>query len=200
MFHSLLHQGIGQHGHVMVPGFRKSSHKRNQILIAVKEDNLMLQVATNEQTAPCPKCDTDMVLAAITPHPISVQLARHTYLCAKCNQTKTYILPVIGSESREESNEDPDGSTPLSDVESNRRKDPRAALDTPATIYNKDGSFLSPCVVRDLSRSGGRIELFKEAILPQYFLLSLLPDGSGRRLCSKVWQIALIAGVRFVDK
>ena len=73
-------------------------------------------------------------------------------------------------------------------------------LDTPATIYDKDGSFLLPCVVRDLSKNGARLELFKEAMLPQYFFVSLLPDGSGRRLCSKVWQIALIAGVRFADK
>jgi len=80
-----------------------------------------------------------------------------------------------------------------------RRRDPREALATPASIYNKDGSFLLPCIVRDLSRSGGRLELFKEATLPQYFLISLLPDGSGRRLCSRVWQIALIAGVRFVE-
>jgi hypothetical protein len=110
-------------------------------------------------------------------------------------------LPVIASESREKSSEGPDGSTSPSDVEpSNRRKDPREALDAPATIFNKDGSFLSPCVVRDLSKSGGRVELFKESVLPQYFLLSLLPDGGGRRLCSKVWQIALIAGVRFVEK
>jgi hypothetical protein len=57
-----------------------------------------------------------------------------------------------------------------------------------------------PCTIRDLSKSGGRLELFKEVALPQYFLMSLLPDGSGRRLCSKVWQLALIAGVRFTDK
>lgn len=173
----------------------------NRILIPAKEDVLMLHAATNEQTAPCPKCDTNMALAAITPHPVSVQLARHTYLCAKCNQTKSYILPVDRSASRKDGNENPESSTLQSDVEpSDRRNDPRQALDTPATIYHKDGSFLSPCVVRDLSKSGGRIELFKEAILPQYFLLSLLPDGGGRQLCSKVWQIALIAGVRFVDR
>ena len=29
---------------------------------------------------------------------------------------------------------------------------------------------------------------------------SAAPDGSVRRLCSKVWQLALIAGVRFVEK
>jgi hypothetical protein len=61
-------------------------------------------------------------------------------------------------------------------------------FDAPATIYEKDGSFLLPCKIPDLSKTGGRLELFKEAVLPQYFLMSLLPDGSGRRLCSKVWR------------
>ena len=173
----------------------------NWILIPAKEDVLMLQAATNGQTASCPKCDTNMVLAVITAHPLSVQLARHTYLCAKCNQTKSYFLSVDRPASQEDGNGNPDSGTLQNDVEpSNRRKDPREALDAPATIYHKDGSFLSPCTVRDLSKSGGRIELFKEAILPQYFLLSLLPDGGGRQLCSKVWQIALIAGVRFADR
>ena len=82
----------------------------------------------------------------------------------------------------------------------NRRREPRHALATPATLYGKDGSFLFPCTIRDLSKSGGRLELFKEAVLPQYFLLSMLPDGGGRRLCSKVWQLALVAGVRFVER
>jgi hypothetical protein len=132
-----------------------------------------------------------MVLAAITPHPVALQLARHTYLCARCNQTKTYIL------AHEHGDGHPDGGNA---EPQERRKDSREALDTPATIYDKDGSFLLPCKIRDLSKTGGRLELFKEAVLPQYFLMSLLPDGSGRRLCSKVWQLALIVGVRFVEK
>jgi hypothetical protein len=45
-------------------------------------------------TAPCPKCATPMVLAAMTPHPIAKNMERHTFLCAECNQTKTYVLPV----------------------------------------------------------------------------------------------------------
>ncbi len=163
----------------------------NAILILATVDLLMPQAATNEQAAPCPKCNTDMVLAAITPHPVALQLARNTYLCVKCNQTKTYVLP------HEQGDGNPDGSG----VEpQERRKATRETLDTPATIYDKDGSFLLPCKIRDLSKTGGRLELFKEAVLPQYFLMSLLPDGSGRRLCSKVWQLALIVGVRFVEK
>lgn len=47
---------------------------------------------TNGATAPCPTCATVMVLAAVTPHPISTKMERHTFLCTKCNQTKTYML------------------------------------------------------------------------------------------------------------
>ena len=45
-------------------------------------------------TAPCPKCGTTTVLAAVTPHLVALQMQRHTFLCAKCNQTKTYMLKV----------------------------------------------------------------------------------------------------------
>ena len=143
-----------------------------------------------------------MVLAVVIPHPVTPQLAKHTYLCPNCNQTKTYILPVGPSDDQVAHADDPDSGTARHDDEPHgRRTEPRDdALATPATIYDKDGNFLLPCTIRDLSRSGARIELFKEAALPQYFLLSLLPDGSGRRLCSKVWQLALIAGVRFAEK
>jgi len=47
---------------------------------------------TTDTTALCPKCATTMVLVEITPHPIVTQMERHTFLCAKCNQTKTYML------------------------------------------------------------------------------------------------------------
>ena len=46
-------------------------------------------------TAPCPKCATTMVLAAITPHPMATRMERRTFLCGKCNQTKTYVLPAL---------------------------------------------------------------------------------------------------------
>jgi hypothetical protein len=143
-----------------------------------------------------------MVLAVVIPHPVTPQLAKHTYLCTGCNQTKTYILPV-GAPADDHGADagDPDSATPNQDGPPGRRKAQREdALAAPATIYDKDGSFLLPCTIRDISRSGARLELFKDAALPQYFLLSLLPDGSGRRLCSKVWQLALIAGVRFAEK
>jgi hypothetical protein len=154
----------------------------------------MLSSATAETAAPCPKCHADMALAVVVPHPVAPQLGKHTYLCTRCNQTKTYILPTDGVEI------DPTASPESSATPSDRRRDPRETLNAPGTLYDKEGHFLLPCTIRDLSRTGGRLELFKDAALPQYFYLSTMPDGSVRRLCSKVWQLALVAGVRFVEK
>lgn len=155
----------------------------------------MLELATAETTVPCPKCRSDMVLAVITPHPVASQLGKHTYLCSRCNQTRAYVLPTAPAAEADDTGR-PDSSV----TGGERRADSRETLNAPGTIYNKDGSFLVPCTIRDISRSGGRLELFKETSLPQYFLLSVMPDGSGRKLCSKVWQLALIAGVRFVEQ
>jgi hypothetical protein len=142
-----------------------------------------------------------MVLAVVIPHPVALRLARHTYVCANCNQTQSYILPVGPSADCTGASGNPDGTAISGHVKSDdRRVEPREALAAPATIYDKSGNFLLPCIIRDLSRTGGRLELFKDAVLPQYFFLSMLPDGGGRRLCSKVWQLALVAGVRFVEK
>jgi hypothetical protein len=156
----------------------------------------MLLSATAETTAPCPKCQADMVLAVVVPHPVAPQLGKHTYLCTRCNQTKTYILPTSPAEAEVDHAILPDNSG----LHDDRRRDARETLNAPGTLYDKDGHFLLPCTIRDLSRSGGRLELFKEASLPRYFYLSTMPDGSVRRLCSKVWQLALTAGVRFVEK
>src|SRR3954463_10175002 len=153
----------------------------------------MLPSAAAETTAPCPKCHGDMVLAVVIPHPVAPQLGKHTYLCTRCNQTKTYILPVVAEADHAVA---PDDGGAADD----RRRDPRETLNAPGTLYDKEGNFLLPCTIRDLSRSGGRLELFKDAALPRYFYLSTMPDGTVRRLCSKVWQLALVAGVRFVEK
>lgn len=157
----------------------------------------MLPSATAETTAPCPRCRSDMALAVVIPHPVTPQLGKHTYLCARCNQTKTYILPTTPSAEAEIGHTNPPD---ISGTPDDRRADPREPLAAPGTLYDKEGNFLLPCTIRDLSRSGGRLELFKEAALPRYFYLSMMPDGSVRRLCSKVWQLATVAGVRFVEK
>ena len=81
-----------------------------------------------------------------------------------------------------------------------RRQEPRELFAAPGAIFCKAGDFLFSCVMRDFSANGGRLELSEEAVLPRYFLLSLMPDGSNRQLCSKVWQLGHAVGVRFIEK
>ena len=47
---------------------------------------------------PCPKCGVVMQLAAVLPHATDRRMAKHTYLCAPCNQTRNYMLPASGAE------------------------------------------------------------------------------------------------------
>ena len=35
-----------------------------------------------------------MVLAFIAPHPMNARMEKHTFLCSKCNQTRSYTLPA----------------------------------------------------------------------------------------------------------
>ena len=43
---------------------------------------------------PCPKCGVLMELAAVTLHATDQRMAKHTFLCAPCNQTRNYMLPA----------------------------------------------------------------------------------------------------------
>ena len=54
----------------------------------------MISSNGSETAACCPKCGAHMQLATTIPHPLDAQMARHTFLCAQCNQTRTYTLPV----------------------------------------------------------------------------------------------------------
>src|SRR5436309_664492 len=105
---------------------------RYEFLIPVEENGPMLSSAIAETTAPCPKCRADMVLAVITPHPIAPQLGKHTYLCTRCNQTKTYILPTSRSAETEVDHSNPPDNTGALD---NRRRDPRETLAATGTPY-----------------------------------------------------------------
>lgn len=54
----------------------------------------MVQPGTIDQTTRCPACGTGMILAAVVPHAINDRMERHTFVCARCNQTRTYIVPI----------------------------------------------------------------------------------------------------------
>ena len=59
------------------------------------------------ETTLCPKCKSVMHFVTRSPHPIAHGMMRHTYLCEKCNQTKTYMLPK--SETLQASQRAPEG-------------------------------------------------------------------------------------------
>jgi PilZ domain len=82
----------------------------------------------------------------------------------------------------------------------NARQEPRETFAAQGTLYHSDGTLLFLCGLRDLSRSGAKLELLNKTTLPRFFWLSLMPDGSARRLCSKIWQLDLLVGVRFIEK
>jgi Family of unknown function (DUF6300) len=50
------------------------------------------ELTSHEALPSCPKCSTGMVLAAVMPHQTAIHMERHTFLCANCNQTRTYML------------------------------------------------------------------------------------------------------------
>ena len=80
------------------------------------------------------------------------------------------------------------------------RKSPRHNVSTPAMIYDADGNSVMACTVRDISATGARLELSQDAPLPKPFLLALTRDANVRRVCEPVWQLAVVAGVRFSEK
>ena len=79
------------------------------------------------------------------------------------------------------------------------RKSPRFKIDTPGMIYNLEGAPLFACTVRDISASGAGLALSEDAPLPESFFLAFTRNGALRRLCAPVWQLSVVAGVRFTD-
>jgi predicted RNA-binding Zn-ribbon protein involved in translation (DUF1610 family) len=58
------------------------------------------QEANEADRVPCPKCGVVMQLAAVIPHATDRRMAKHTYLCASCNQTRNYMLPANSAADR----------------------------------------------------------------------------------------------------
>ena len=80
------------------------------------------------------------------------------------------------------------------------RKNPRFKIDAPGMIYDPTGTPLFACTVRDISATGAGLALSEDAPLPKSFVLTFTRDGAVRRVCEPVWQLAVVAGVRFTDK
>jgi hypothetical protein len=93
-----------------------------------------------------------------------------------------------------------------------KRGSERKRLSYPATIYRRDRSVLCGCTVLDMSDTGARLKLEKNALeanmeIPLEFYLSfteraevLRDELSVVRRCQAVWQKEDEVGVRFFKK
>src|SRR3954464_7087296 len=77
------------------------------------------------------------------------------------------------------------------------RKSPRRNVFQTGKVYTPDGMPLVECILRDISATGAKLELCDDMPLPKSFMLALTRDGSVRRPCETVWQLSIVAGVRF---
>jgi hypothetical protein len=82
-------------------------------------------------------------------------------------------------------------------MSANNRATKRQAISVDGMIYDQHGKSIAPCTLRNVSAGGAQLELEQEVDLPRTFMLALSRDGHVRRNCTKVWQFATVAGVRF---
>jgi hypothetical protein len=55
-------------------------------------------MTASAEIVPCPKCRAGMTHVSVTPHPMVPGMQRNTFVCCRCNQTRTYMLPVDAAE------------------------------------------------------------------------------------------------------
>jgi hypothetical protein len=78
----------------------------------------------------------------------------------------------------------------------NNRKHKRIPLKHEAMIF-VGGKLTARCRVLDISATGARLALDREAIVPNEFMLSLARMGQVYRGCQLVWRSDTEAGVAF---
>lgn len=78
----------------------------------------------------------------------------------------------------------------------NRRREPRRRVARTATISQLAASIAIPCVVLDISEGGARLDVPREASVPDRFELTVDVDGS-QRACVVVWRRDGAIGVKF---
>jgi hypothetical protein len=49
-------------------------------------------MADDRLSAPCPTCRAEMTYVAAFPHPKSPTMRKTTFMCYRCNQTRSYAL------------------------------------------------------------------------------------------------------------
>jgi hypothetical protein len=82
-------------------------------------------------------------------------------------------------------------------MSANARKDKRRSVEANGMVYDMQGRPLVTARIRNISVGGAQLELTQEVDLPATFQLALTRDTVVRRTCTRVWQFAIVAGVKF---
>ncbi|HEX2217101.1 MAG TPA: PilZ domain-containing protein [Xanthobacteraceae bacterium] len=77
-----------------------------------------------------------------------------------------------------------------------RRKNFRVEWNSPATLYDADGSSGRPCIVSNLSNGGAKIAGVVPDTIPDEFILRITPHSRPRR-CQVLWRSKDSLGVEF---
>jgi len=76
------------------------------------------------------------------------------------------------------------------------RKSARRSTFRTGWVLDREGKAVTECVLREVSDTGARLELRHNVELPKNFTLALA-DQNTPRSCTTVWQLSIVAGVRF---
>jgi hypothetical protein len=81
-----------------------------------------------------------------------------------------------------------------------RRKNFRVEWNSSASIYDREGNWEFPCVVKDLSNGGAKVTDVPVAEVPDQFMLRIIRGPRGTRKCHVLWRTADALGVEFTDQ
>jgi hypothetical protein len=81
-----------------------------------------------------------------------------------------------------------------------RRKNFRVEWNSSALIFDSDGIWSQPCVVKDLSNGGAKITSVRVSEIPDQFMLRIVRGSRGTRECNVLWRSSDTLGVAFTDR
>ena len=79
-----------------------------------------------------------------------------------------------------------------------RRKSFRIEWNSPAMMYDFDGSFARECIVSNFSNGGAKITGVEPTAIPDEFILRISPHSRAHR-CRVAWRSKDSLGVAFAD-
>jgi len=84
-------------------------------------------------------------------------------------------------------------------VSRDRRKNFRVEWNSAATIHDRRGRRVRPCVVANFSNGGAKIIGIRPDTVPDEFILRITPHSPPRK-CHVIWRSADALGVEFAER